>query len=108
MKGQLFRGVIQVQGKDMRKQRSRAWAQAKPVTAADGQQLISELEAECTRDELKQRRSAFSKARRFIKLAAAQGGLTPEVQPISFRDAKRTICSARVDIEIRAGRAFVP
>jgi hypothetical protein len=108
MARQEFRGVIQVQGKDMREQKSWPWARNTPVSAAEGIERLAELEARCTKDELKQRAGAFRRARRFIAQAAAQGGVTPEAQPASFQDPKRTIPDARVDIEIRAGRAFLP
>ena len=37
---------------------------------------------------------------------STSGGVDPDSQPHSFQDAKRTVNSARVDIEIKCGKTF--
>jgi hypothetical protein len=101
--------VIQVQGKDMGgAQLSRPWARPQPVSAAEGRAWLAELQAECSRAQRKEREKAFKKAIRFINQVEQLGGVTPEAQPQSFRDPRSSFSDARVDIEIRTGRTFLP
>jgi len=106
----LFRGRVQAQGKDIEQDGgySKAWAQNVPVTEEDGLGFIATIEGQCSKLQQEQRKQAFSKAKRFVKTAGNSGGVSPEAQPHSFQDHRRTVPDARVDIEITSGQTFVP
>ncbi|HBE20047.1 MAG TPA: hypothetical protein DEG17_00805 [Cyanobacteria bacterium UBA11149] len=97
-----YRGRVQAQGDDIEKDGgySCPWAQNVPVTDRDGLSFLAKIEEQCTKSQKAQRKQAFAKAKRFVKLASEQGGVRPEAQPRSFQDSKRTVSNARVDIEI--------
>ena len=105
-----YRGRVQAQGKDIQKVGgySYAWERNDPVTEQEGLLFLSKMEEQCNESQKAQRKSAFAKARNFVKRASEQGGVGPEAQPHSFQDPKRKIPSARVDIEIQSGLTFVP
>jgi hypothetical protein len=105
-----YRGRVQAQGKDIIQDGgySHPWAQHTPVTDQEGFEFLDKIERQCSEDERSQRKQAFAKAKRFVKNASNSGGVDPDSQPHSFQDAKRTVSSARVDIEIKCGKTFVP
>lgn len=105
-----YRGRVQAQGEDIEEHGgySCSWAQDKPVSDRDGLSFLDKIEKQCSKSQKAQRKQAFAKARRFVKNASEQGGVGPEAQPRSFQDKKRTVKNARVDIEIRSGRTFIP
>lgn len=105
-----FRGRVQAQGDDIKEDGgySCPWAQNNPVTDQKGLEFLAKIEWQCNKSQRDQRKQAFSKAKRFVKTASSLGGVEPEAQPHSFQDSKRTVSNARVDIEIRCGKTFIP
>ena len=101
------RGRIQVQGLDMAPELSSQWAQATPPTSAEGVQDLDGLQARCTATQLRHRREAFPKARRYIEDAAGRGVDAPVSRTFQDRGLPKTAKDARVDIEVVYGRAFV-
>lgn len=104
----LFRGRVQAQGKDIEQDGgySKSWAQNVPVTDSEGLEFLAIIEAQCSKSQQEQRKQAFSRAKRFVKNAGSCG-ISPEAQPHSFQDRRRTVPDARVDIEITSGQTFV-
>lgn len=98
------RGRLQVQGNDMNPELSRPWAQKVPRLADDAINDLGELEAECTPSQLSKRAQAFLKARRFVNNARGNGVWAPVRWSHSNPRVDKT---ARVDIEVSLGRAFV-
>lgn len=109
---QPYRGRVQAQGADIDVDQkggySRSWAQSEPVTDVEGLDFLAKIEGQCSDAQRKEREVPFRKARRFVQNASIQGGVSPEAQPPSFQDPKRTIPDARVDIEIHSGITFIP
>lgn len=107
-----YRGRVQAQGADIDIDQkggySQSWARSEPVTDVEGLDFLAKIEGQCSKAQKKERESLFDRARRFVERASEQGGVPPEAQPRSFRDPKRTIPDARVDIEIDSGITFVP
>lgn len=105
-----YRGRVQAQGGDISPNGgySYPWAKQTPVTEQEGLLFLDKIQAECSKEQQKERKQAFSKAKRFVKTASEQGGVGPESQPHSFQDRKRKVHNSRVDIEIAIGRTFVP
>jgi hypothetical protein len=105
-----YRGRVQAQGIDVHKKGgySQSWARSEPITDVEGLDFLAKIEADCNDAQRKVREVPFKKARRFVKKASELGGVSPEAQPSSFQDPKRTIPDARVDIEIHSGITFVP
>jgi hypothetical protein len=107
-----YRGRVQAQGADIDVHQkggySQSWARSEPITDVEGLDFLAKIEADCNDAQRKVREVPFKKARRFVKKASELGGVSPEAQPSSFQDPKRTIPDARVDIEIHSGITFVP
>jgi hypothetical protein len=105
-----YRGRLQAQGKDIKQDGgySQPWARHTPVTDQEGFEFLAKLEGQCSESEKAQRKQAFAKAKRFIENASKEGGVDDRSQPHSFQDRKRTVSSARVDIEIISGKTFIP
>lgn len=101
------RGRIQVQGPDMNPERSRKWSQPTPRLRKDAVRNLQELKDECTSAQLERRTQAFAKARRFIENAYPAGVRPPCRPTFQNRNLPRELRSARVDIEVLAGLAFV-
>ena len=92
---------------DMSPELSWPWAQATapPATLAAGE--LDKLEAQCTPTQRRHRDEAFPKARRFIISHAGKGADAPVSMTFQNRGLPKTAHDARVDIEVRTGRAFV-
>lgn len=105
-----YRGRVQAQGDDIEQKGgySCSWAQSEPVTDEEGLKFLDIIKEQCSQSQQAERKQAFAKAKRFVNNASEQGGVGPEAQPHPFRDNNRTVKNARVDIEIRLGRTFIP
>ena len=68
---------------------------------------LDKLEARCTPTQRTNRDQAFPKARRFIMCHAGKGADAPISMTFQNRGLPKTAHDARVDVEVRAGRAFV-
>ncbi|MEM9887691.1 MAG: hypothetical protein AAF849_17480 [Bacteroidota bacterium] len=93
------RGRWQAQGGGL--EESESWAQDEPLSKEDGQQLLNQLKEKLSKKDLKDREKLFEQAERFVN--NAQGVDAPFSH--SFRSRKKR--GVRVDLEIKAGRAFV-
>lgn len=98
------RGRFQAQGGGL--EASQPWAQATPLTLGQAQALLSALQASLSSSDLALRATGFAQAQRFIENAAAAGGVCAGVSK-SFPQPPLP-GGVRVDIEVRAGQAFVP
>jgi hypothetical protein len=107
---QPYRGSVQAQGDDINEDGgyTHSWARDTPVTDEEGLRFLGKIKEQCNDSQKKERSSAFVRAENFIRNASQNGGVSPESQPHSFQNPKRTISNARVDIEIRKGLTFVP
>jgi hypothetical protein len=105
-----YRGRVQAQGDDIEQKGgySYPWAQSEPVTYKEGLEFLDIIKEQCSQSQQAERKQAFAKAKRFVNNASKQGGVGPEAQPRSFQDRNFTATNARVDIEIRLGRTFIP
>lgn len=104
---QLNRGRIQAQGSAPKVEKSQPWAQDTPLTAVEGQALLDILWNSLTRKEKEDRIDAYGKAKRFIENALISGGVDAPVSK-TFQNRQRRDPSARIDIEVIEGKAFVP
>ena len=104
----MHRGRIQVQGSDLGQDLSWSWATPDPPTAAAALEALDGLRSQLPSGALALRGEAFERAARFVRDAAASGGVSAPVS-VTFqnRGLSRTNRTARVDIEVRTGRAFV-
>lgn len=85
---------------------SRPWAQNDPRLADDGRTDLASMEAECTHNQRAVRAVGFAQAHRFICQAEQSGGVGPVSE--SFPRVKSDeYPDSRVDIEVKAGLAFV-
>jgi hypothetical protein len=102
------RGRIQVQGEDLRKEDSWPWTRDKPPTAQEGLSGLDGMKAKLNKAELELRDQAFAQAASFISRAGASGGVAAPVS-VSFQNPNlpKKYKTARVDIEVRTGKAFV-
>ena len=100
------RGRIQAQGAGI--EESESWAQRAPLTAAEARMLLQRLRARLTPAQRALRDEAFVAARRYIDQMEARGGVEAYPKDISKSFAVFESDDARVDIEVKKGRAFVP
>lgn len=101
------RGRIQVQGSDVPLNLSWAWARPTPPTAQEALTQLARIEAGLTKGQRDVRTEAFQRARRQIQQCQASGGCdAPMSRSYQNRNLPRAVRDARVDIEIRTGRAF--
>lgn len=98
------RGRWQAQGATV--QVSEPWAQVVALSAADGHLLLTSLQARLSPAEKAHRAAAFVAANQFIGRCEQAGGVNATVIR-SFSVANDTE-GRRVDLEVRAGTAFVP
>jgi RHS repeat-associated protein len=100
------RGRIQVQGNGV--ELSWPWARTagQPPTADEARAALSSLQGSLSPRQLQERAEAFARAENFINAAEVAGGVSAPVSR-SFTNLPR-VGSARVDIEVITGRAFVP
>jgi hypothetical protein len=97
------RGRIQAQGSKL--EVSFSWAQDTPITAVDALAGLDSLESGLSKKDRELRKGEFEKARKFIRDSERSGGVDAQVSK-SFH-VKGT-AHERVDIEVIAGKAFVP
>jgi hypothetical protein len=97
------RGRIQAQGGGVEK--SVPWNQDCPPTETAGYSMADALEAMLSRREAAERQYGFERLRRFVDNAGRVGGADAVVMISWVTPRTRDI---RVDLEIRAGKAFVP
>ncbi|WP_321900386.1 hypothetical protein [Burkholderia cepacia] len=95
------RGRIQAQGGGI--EESEPWADPVPLPCKDGLTKSKALESGLAKKEQKIRKDAFDRARDFMRRCAKNGGTSVTSKSYPVRDDK----DRRVDIEVRAGRAFV-
>ncbi|MEM8528989.1 MAG: hypothetical protein AAGG68_30435 [Bacteroidota bacterium] len=93
------RGRWQAQGGGLEK--SEAWSQDEPLSKEDGLDLLHKLKEQLSERELKEREQLFEQAERFVNNAQ---GVDAHFSR-SFRSRKKR--GIRVDLEIKAGSAFV-
>lgn len=100
----MHRGRIRGQGADLASQRSWPWAGDEPPTASAAMAGLDQLRAELTDAHLALRRDA----ERFIRIGRGGGGIDGPVSvTVQNRGLARGNRTARVDIEVRTGKAFV-
>ncbi|WP_226565055.1 hypothetical protein [Shewanella chilikensis] len=98
----MHRGRIQAQGDGL--EESESWNENTPLTHAEGLEKKADLKNKLPRRELNVRADAFNKARTFIDRARDAGGVTAEVSKTYMVKGES---QKRVDIEVRAGKAFI-
>ncbi|EJB8451799.1 TPA: hypothetical protein ACMDVV_004636 [Vibrio parahaemolyticus] len=96
------RGRFQAQG--VRLEESEPWASATEIGVSEGLLLIDNLEVKLPRREREIREASFRQAREYVHNAGNVNGVFAQISK-TYR-VKNTK-SERVDIEVRAGRAFV-
>lgn len=96
------RGRFQAQGNNTEK--SASWATDEIITKQKGNERLNNLHGQLTSNELIVRREALQKARTFVNQAPPEGYLAQIIK--SYHDDVRQR-SIRVDVEIRAGSAFL-
>lgn len=94
------RGRFQVQGADMRPELSSPWSQATPLRKANAHARLTKLEEACSKSQHERRLIAFSKAHRLVDSGPADAPLARSYPGTGPDDA-------RVDVELKVGRAFV-
>ena len=92
---------------DMSPELSWSWAQATAPTATVAAGELDRLEQECTATQRRHRDEAFPKARRYVTGHAGKGADAPVSMTFQNRGLPSTARDARVDLEVRYGRAFV-
>ncbi|MBM3239951.1 hypothetical protein FJZ31_27005 [Candidatus Poribacteria bacterium] len=97
------RGRVQAQGGGTEK--SAPWAQEKPLTRNQGFGKVDERQAQLTPRELRDRQEPLEKTREWIERAALAGGVNAPVSKTFKQKGSKDI---RVDIEVKAGQAFIP
>lgn len=105
---QPHRGRFQAQGKSL--EESTKWAQGEPLPAPRGHELLTELEEKLSESDRRRREAPFRQAHDFVRRAAESGGVEATDRPIKKSFFVRPIDGSndRVDVEVLAGRAFVP
>ncbi len=101
------RGRLQVQGADMRAELSWPWTRDKPPPASEALAELAKLQGQCNKAELALRDQAFKDAAAFIARAAGRGVDAPVSQTFQNYPLPPKYKTARVDIEVRKGKAFV-
>ncbi|MBK8397266.1 MAG: hypothetical protein IPL26_18775 [Leptospiraceae bacterium] len=96
------RGRIQIQGNKF--EDSVSWSSNDPPTAADGYEMLQELENRIPKKEAEIRKNEFESARNFIQKASEKGGVdAPVSKSFKVQESK----DIRIDIEVIKGRAFI-
>jgi hypothetical protein len=106
IQGDVHRGRLQVQGEDLDLDISWRWTRSEPPTKREAQRELDNLRTKLTSRQFKRRNQAFDKAQRFIRQAPATGvdAVVIESYYNNPRDPKYP--EARVDVEVREGKAF--
>ena len=100
------RGRIQAQGRNPVVEESRQWAQNTPPTVTDGLNMLDAVWGDLSRSERRERRRAYERARTYIQQVSVSGGAPPGTSR-TFQDPQRKDPTARIDIEVISGQAFV-
>jgi len=100
-------GRIQVQGDDLGGGLSWPWSRTTPLTATEALAALAQLRARLSKNELGLRTDAFAKAEDFIRRCQAGGGCGPIRMSFQNRNLPSRFETARVDIEVWTGLAFV-
>jgi len=100
------RGRIQAQGGGTEK--SVAWAQEEPPTESEMLEKCDLLEEKLTPNEREDRAKPLDDLRRFIRVAAAAGGLCASPKPFKKSFGLRGGAGIRIDLEVIKGLACVP
>ncbi|OGS70051.1 MAG: hypothetical protein A3F91_12755 [Flavobacteria bacterium RIFCSPLOWO2_12_FULL_35_11] len=100
------RGRFQAQGNGLK--RSESWNTTLDVKKQDGQNLITDLRNQLSNNEFSERVNAFAKVERYVDKSPSNGhnviGQSLIIKTFSNNPQNRSI---RVDVEIRAGIAFI-
>ena len=96
------RGRIQAQDKDL--EESESWATNDEVTKQDGIRKSNDLKRKLSKQDLAERRNAFTKLEKVIQQAPSQGHYALLIKTYHHNPQNRR---KRVDLEIRNGRAFI-
>lgn len=99
-----YRGRWQAQGANI--QASERWAQDDPLSAVDGRRLLTTLKLGLAPAEQARRAVAFVRANRYVDIMEAAGGVAAPV--IKSFPVANDADERRVDLEVKAGMAFVP
>lgn len=99
------RGRFQAQGGGL--EASQPWAQATPLTLGQAKILLTTLQESLSPKDQALRAVPFAQAFRFIENSATSGGVCATVMKSFYPDGANPK-GIRVDIEVRAGQAFVP
>lgn len=86
---------------------SEAWDRNQPLTADEGLNMLNDLVDRLTADELNRRLGAIDCAETYIHVCRRAGGVTAPVRPKTCL-VRGDRDNRRVDIQVFAGRAFVP
>lgn len=101
------RGRFQAQGRDLPAEPSQPWAQATPPTKPEGLGHLHALQAKLPAEPRRLRAAAFTKAIEFVKRLPPDGIEGHIVKPFYVESPPSKARSARVDLEVNAGQAFV-
>lgn len=111
-KEEVHRGRLQVQGADVsnfpKGELSWAWTRGTPPTAVESIAALETMKAQLSKRQLAVRNVAFNKAEARMLAFAAQGGIAARwVKTFQNDNLPSDLKSARVDIEVLEGKAFV-
>lgn len=111
-KEEVHRGRLQVQGADLsnfpKGELSWAWTRGTPPTAVESIAALETMKAQLSKRQLAVRNMAFNKAEARILAFAPQGGIAARwVKTFQNDNLPSDLKSARVDIEVLEGKAFV-
>lgn len=96
------RGRIQSQGENI--EESEKWNLEQPLTKKKADKKLADLKIKHSKNELKKRRDAFNKASNFINNSHISNGAYAVIsKTFMVKNSK----SARVDIEVKTGKAFI-
>lgn len=96
------RGRIQAQDDNL--EESESWATDNEITKQEGFNKSNLLKGKLSNQELAERLEAFNKLENVIQQAPEQGHYAQLIKSFHHNPQNRRI---RVDLEIRAGRAFI-
>jgi hypothetical protein len=86
---------------------SAPWSQESPRLLAHGLDDLQGLKGQCTEDQHNLRNQAFDAAESFARRAHPQGVMAPVRETFQNRNLPRKLKTARVDLEVKAGLAFI-
>lgn len=103
---QPHRGRFQAQGERPPVEKSEPWAQSEPLLRSEGINLLNALWEQLTPTEKRERNEAFQKATQFVA-STPEGGVNGPYSNSWKGPANRRDPDARIDLEVKAGIAFV-